>query len=98
MHKPSRIDLAESDPIDRRQACQRMLAGATALLGLSSLNGCVASAMGGTPELVWGRRGLSDGRFLKPRAMAIDPDDQLYIVDTTGRIQVFDVDGQHLRT
>jgi len=29
--------------------------------------------------------------------MAIDPADQLYIVDTTGRIQVFDTGGQPLR-
>lgn len=98
MHPSSRIAPDDSQRIDRRQASQRMLAGATGLLGLTALNGCVASALGGTPELVWGRRGMSDGRFLKPRAMAIDPDDQLYIVDTTGRIQVFDADGQHLRT
>ena len=49
------------------------------------------------PELVWGRRGLSDGRFLKPRAIAIDHMDDLYIVDTTGRIQVFDRDGKRKR-
>ncbi len=36
---------------------------------------------------------MSDGRFLKPRAMTIDDNDDLYIVDTTGRIQVFDADG-----
>ncbi len=47
------------------------------------------------PELVfdvqvWGRKGLDDGRFLKPRAIAVDPDDNIYIVDMTGRIQVFD--------
>jgi DNA-binding beta-propeller fold protein YncE len=52
---------------------------------------------GSKPDLVWGRRGLSDGRFLKPRAIAIDANDNLYIVDTTGRIQVFDVDGKFLR-
>ncbi|MCC9656114.1 SMP-30/gluconolactonase/LRE family protein [Rhodopirellula sp. JC737] len=85
-------------PLDRRDAIRRMLLGAAGALAMSPLSGCVASAMGGTPDLVWGRRGLSDGRFLKPRAMAIDPEDQLYIVDTTGRIQVFDADGQHLRT
>lgn len=30
--------------------------------------------------------------------MAIDRDDQLYIVDMTARIQVFDTDGNHLRS
>ncbi len=63
--------------------------------------GCVDSA---TPkyadsklQLVWGRRGLSDGRFQKARAMAIDKNDHLYIVDMTGRVQVFDTDGNFLR-
>jgi sugar lactone lactonase YvrE len=49
------------------------------------------------PDLIWGRVGLADGRFQKPRAMAIDRNDQLYIVDKTGRIQVFDTDGNFLR-
>jgi DNA-binding beta-propeller fold protein YncE len=40
---------------------------------------------------------LSEGRFYKPRAMAIDAQDQLYIVDMTGRIQVFTREGQFLR-
>jgi DNA-binding beta-propeller fold protein YncE len=56
-----------------------------------------AASPPGKPDLVWGRRGLTDGRFQKPRAMAIDTQDQLYIVDMTGRIQVFTADGQFLR-
>ncbi len=52
----------------------------------------------GTLDLVWGRRGLSDGRFQKPRAMAIDKNDHLYIVDMTARIQVFDADGNFIRS
>ncbi len=66
------------------------------VLGAAALpfSGCVpAGGNGSIPELVWGRRGLSNGRFLKPRAITIDHLDQLYIVDTTGRIQVFDGDG-----
>ncbi|QDU90603.1 Serine/threonine-protein kinase PknD [Pirellulimonas nuda] len=47
-------------------------------------------------DVVWGRRGLADGRFQKPRAMAIDQADRLYIVDFTARIQVFDADGKFL--
>lgn len=49
------------------------------------------------PELVWASRGSSDGCFQKPRAVAIDDRDQLYIVDMTARIQVFDRDGNFLR-
>ncbi len=63
---------------------------------------CLAGCTGGVsppgePDLVWGRRGSSEGRLQKPRAMAIDARDQLYIADMTGRIQVFDTDGQYLR-
>jgi sugar lactone lactonase YvrE len=49
------------------------------------------------PDLVWGERGLSKGRLLKPRAVTIDTEDHLYIVDMTGRIQVFTTDGEYLR-
>jgi len=44
-----------------------------------------------------GRRGISDGRFQKPRAMAVDSNDLLYIVDMTARIQVFDTQGKFIR-
>ena len=59
--------------------------------------GCVPTGQGPLPDLVWGRRGMSEGRFLKPRAITIDDEDRLYIVDTTGRIQVFDTDGNFIR-
>ena len=52
------------------------------------------SRSGGELESVWGRRGITDGRLQKPRAMAIDKDDRLYIVDMMARIQVFDGDGR----
>jgi len=47
-------------------------------------------------EMTWGRRGVSNGRFQKPRAMAIDEQDRIYVVDMTARIQVFDTDGRFL--
>lgn len=51
----------------------------------------------GRLDQVWGRRGISDGRLQKPRALAIDRNDELYIVDMTARIQVFDTEGKFLR-
>ena len=63
-----------------------------AATGLAS-TGCVPMGDPSIPQAVWGRRGMSDGRFLKPRAMTIDDNDDLYIVDTTGRIQVFNAEG-----
>ena len=58
--------------------------------------GCIPPPPDSVAE-VWGRKGLDDGRFIKPRAIDIDADDQLYIVDMTSRIQVFDRLGQLLR-
>lgn len=66
-------------------------------LAATAVAGCVPLSAHGRTELVWGRRGQSSGRFLKPRAITIDRNDQLYIVDTTGRIQVFDRDGNWQR-
>jgi DNA-binding beta-propeller fold protein YncE len=48
------------------------------------------------PELVWGKRGVQPGDLVKPRAIAIDAQDRLYLVDWTARLQVFDRDGNYL--
>jgi DNA-binding beta-propeller fold protein YncE len=56
--------------------------------------GCGGSSP--TPEVVWGRRGVQDGDLVRPRAIAIDAKDRLFIVDYTARIQVYDRDGNYL--
>lgn len=70
-------------------------------LGLGSVllaaSGCGGERITATkPDLVWGRRGLTEGRLQKPRAVAIDKQDRLFIADMTGRIQVFTSDGDYL--
>lgn len=63
----------------------------------AAMSGCVASGIQEEKSgKVWGRRGISEGRFQKPRAIAIDSQDRLFIVDMTGRIQVFTRDGEFL--
>lgn len=91
----ARIDRDTMDCLNRRKFLRESasLAG-TALIASS---GCVPTGQGPLPELVWGRRGFSPGRFQRPRAVTIDRSDQLYIVDMTGRIQVFDTDGNLIR-
>ena len=43
----------------------------------------------------WGGHGYEPGEFLKPRALAIDDRDRLYVADSCNhRIQVFDTDGK----
>ena len=71
-------------PPERRIAC-------AALLLATFAGGC------DTSQMAIGRRGISDGRFQKPRAMAVDDKDLLYIVDMTARIQVFDTEGRFIR-
>jgi DNA-binding beta-propeller fold protein YncE len=48
------------------------------------------------PQLLWGKRGVSPGDIVKPRAIAIDSQDRLYLVDWTARLQAFDCDGKYL--
>src|SRR4051794_26781593 len=64
------------------------------LLALAVLAGCRG---GDRPDRVWGQRGVQGGQLGKPRAIAIDGHDRLYIVDWTARIQVFDRDGNYLK-
>ncbi|APW63308.1 NHL repeat-containing protein [Paludisphaera borealis] len=46
----------------------------------------------------WGGHGYEPGEFLRPRAMAIDENDHIYVADSCNhRIQVFDVEGRLLR-
>ncbi|TWT47589.1 NHL repeat-containing protein [Botrimarina hoheduenensis] len=100
-------------PLDRRRFCQAASAaaglGGWSLLGGAGLFGGAGLALSGCGpaaaekgfgrlEAVWGRRGIVEGRMSKPRAIAIDPQDQLYIVDFTARILVFDDQGNFLRS
>jgi DNA-binding beta-propeller fold protein YncE len=78
--------------LDRRQFGRLVSAGVLATIG-----GCSSAAAADQPDKVWGSLGAGKGQFSKPRAIAIDDKDQLYIVDMTARIQVFDVDGNFLR-
>jgi DNA-binding beta-propeller fold protein YncE len=73
----------------------RALSCCTALaLGLACCAGCGRYTE--APELVWGKRGVQPGDIVKPRAIAIDSQDRVYLVDWTARLQVFDRDGKYL--
>ncbi len=77
-----------------------------ALAAVCSLGPLIVLARGGFSnfdgssgrlELVWGEQGTRPGQLQKPRAMAIDAEGNLYVVDKTARIQVFDREGHYLR-
>src|SRR3954449_4811283 len=80
--------------IRRRQFCA---ATAASVAILSS--GCISprGPQSGRLEKVWGLAGSTPGRLFRPRAVAIDKDDLLYIVDMTPQIQVFTGDGVFVR-
>lgn len=44
---------------------------------------------------ILGSRGRSPGQFNKPRSLAVDREDNLYVVDMTGRVQKFASDGTY---
>ncbi len=85
--------------VSRRRFISRTATGCLGAAGLAgTLGGCVPQLTASRePSLVWGRRGLSAGRFMYPRAMIVSPEDELYVVDKTGRIQIYDVDGEYRR-
>jgi ABC-type Fe3+ transport system permease subunit len=43
-----------------------------------------------------GSRGAGPGEFNKPRSVALDAEDNLYVADMTGRVQKFSPDGKYL--
>lgn len=65
---------------------------------LPTVTGCLPSAPPAETVKVYGKRGLGDGRFQKPRAIAVDDQDNIYVVDMSARIQVFNRDGEFLRS
>lgn len=65
----------------------------------SGLLGCDRVDPGNTMgrlDKIYGRQGIIPGRFNKPRAMAIDDQDRLFIVDFLARIHVFSAEGEFL--
>ena len=86
---------------DDRQVGRPLQIDRRSLIGLPFLAFCPGCWQGnpssGRLVKIWGRRGISEGRLQKPRAMTIDLSDHVYIVDMTARIQVFDLDGNFLR-
>jgi sugar lactone lactonase YvrE len=68
--------------------------------GCFTLAGCLGNRKphAGRLEKMWGRVGASPGKLFRPRAIAIDGDDLLYVVDMTPQIQVFTGDGALVRS
>ncbi|MFM7516491.1 MAG: hypothetical protein ACKO3V_06085 [Pirellula sp.] len=86
--------------LPRREFVNRSTIG---FASLGFISGCVPQLLESSDsrsasrvDLVIGQRGLADGRFQKPRALAISPSDHLFVIDKTARVQAFDAEGKFL--
>ena len=79
--------------------------GWASLLLILALSGCAPGRTGNEAPLasrlfsraqVIGTRGVGLGQFNKPRSVAVDLQDNLYVVDMTGRVQKFSSNGLFL--
>ncbi len=73
---------------------RREFFAASALAGLGACS--VARSGRISDALAWGGEGLRDGAFLRPRAVGTHGG-TVYVIDTTGRIQLFDGEGEFYR-
>src|SRR5439155_6836816 len=85
---------------EKRAISRRRLLTSAAIGSCALFTGCLGSRgpQSGRLEKVWGRAGSSPGRLFRPRAIAIDKSDLLYIVDMTPQIQIFTADGKLIRS
>lgn len=65
------------------------------VVGAGLLGGCLDNTHRGD-TVAWGRQGRRFGEFLRPRAIGVC-EDEVYVIDTTGRVQVFDESGAFVR-
>lgn len=75
-----------------------LAAGTAALSGCRPPNSSHAALTSAIFELaeVFGERGSGPGQFQKPRSLTVDAQDNLYVVDMTGRVQKFSPEGEYL--
>jgi len=80
----------------------RIVGHGLVLMILIVLCGCDRKAATGFESTLFerveviGKRGAGVGEFNKPRSLAVDREDNLYVVDLTGRVQKFSPDGKYL--
>ena len=74
-----------------RDGLLRVVGGGLAFGGCRPVGRPPASA-----AIAWGRPGLRDGDFQRPRAVNAHRG-EVYVIDTTGRVQVFSSEGVYQR-
>ncbi len=96
LKRQNRLSFLHSFSQRRAPACtRRAFLGASIAIAVSSCQWRASS--GFTPVLTWGETGLRDGQFKRPRAIAAWRG-EVFVIDKTGRVQVFDSEGKFART
>ncbi len=103
LSRARRRQVADGESGDKSPHSKASLLAAAVVLGLA---GCSQKegARAATPiqstlfshvEII-GERGTGAGQFNKPRSLALDTNDNLFVVDMTGRVQKFSPEGRFL--
>lgn len=66
------------------------------LSGIAVVAGCRGGRDAASNVRVWGHEGWRDGAFIRPRAIGYHAG-QVFVIDTTGRVQVFTPEGEFVR-
>ncbi len=64
------------------------------IFALILASGCTGPSQ--TPDLVWGKKGVMPGDLTRPRAITVDGQGRLWIVDFTARVQAYNSQGEYL--
>ncbi len=64
------------------------------IISTALITSAIRGGLRSSADVVWGKRGVLDGDFVRPRAATIIGD-RIYIVDFTARIQAFSLDGEY---
>ena len=81
------------------RALPALLLTSTFLAGCSQKGGTVSTPVKSrffSEVQIIGRRGTALGQFNKPRSVAVDTNDNIFVIDMTGRLQKFSPSGEYL--
>jgi ABC-type spermidine/putrescine transport system permease subunit II/sugar lactone lactonase YvrE len=96
---PSSKEIPNSKLQTLQARCSGWAVGIFLLTGCTPMeradDGALESRLFSRVEII-GTRGAGAGQFNKPRSLALDREDNLYVVDMTARVQKFSPDGRYL--
>jgi streptogramin lyase len=96
--------MAGEHPLQIFKQALRVMGHAALILSALLLGGCLEDSPSDLHSQLFdeveviGGRGSALGQFNKPRSVAVDREDNLYVVDLTGRVQKFSPAGEFIKS